>query len=166
MISPMFFSLYIDDMVKMLRKLGVGFHILNTFVALIYIVDDMALLAPSRKALQMMIDLCYNYCSTFCLSFNAQKSKVMVFGKSSKDHLLPLFFNGSAIEYVHEWKYLGTTIGVGNHLNFVARPDLNSFFRATNSIINVLPGAHEHVLVTLLYTNCVPILTYACAVKE
>ena len=54
----------------------------------------------------------------------------------------------------------------GNHLNFVARPDLSSFFRATNSILNVLPGAHEHVLVTLLYTNCVPILSYACAVKE
>ena len=49
---------------------------------------------------------------------------------------------------------------------FVARPDLSSFFRATNSVLNSLPGAHEHTLITLVYTNCVPILTYACAVKE
>ena len=32
--------------------------------------------------------------------------------------------------------------------------------------MNVLSGAHEHTLLLLLYTNCVPILTYACAVKQ
>ena len=37
---------------------------------------------------------------------------------------------------------------------------------ATNEQMDSLPGAHEHILVTLLYSNCVPILTYACAVKE
>ena len=61
---------------------------------------------------------------------------------------------------------LGTTIKSGCSLGFSARPDLTCFFRATNSIIDSLPGAHEHTLVTLLYSNCVPILTYACAVKE
>ena len=124
------------------------------------------ILAPSRKALQMMMNHCHEYCRKFCLTFNARKSKVMVFGKLSKDNLLPLSLNGSDIDYVQEWKYLGTTVGVGNRLNFVARPDLASFYRATNSVLNMLPGAHEHVLITLLYSNCVPILTYACAVKE
>ena len=38
--------------------------------------------------------------------------------------------------------------------------------RACNSIIHSLPSAHEHTLVSLLYSNCVPILTYACNVKE
>ena len=37
---------------------------------------------------------------------------------------------------------------------------------ATNSIVQSLPGVHEHVLVSLIYQNCVPILTYACAVKD
>ena len=150
----------------MLRKLGVGCHFLNLFVACILFADDMALLAPSRKALQRMMDFCHEYCGKFCLSFNERKSKVMVFGKPSKDHLAPLYLNGSPIDYVQEWKYLGTTLGSGINLNFIARPDLTSFFRATNSIINTLPGAHEHVLITLLYSNCVPILSYACAVKE
>ena len=36
----------------------------------------------------------------------------------------------------------------------------------TNSLVHSLPGVHEHVLVTLVYQNCVPILSYACAVKE
>ena len=56
---------------------------------------------------------------------------------------------------VYEWKYLGMTI-VGGH----------TFFRATNSVLNILAGAHEHTLVSPLYMNCVPILTYGCGVKE
>ena len=112
-ISPKFFSIYIDDMVKILRNLGVGCHVLKAFVACILFADDMALLAPSRKALQIMMDHCLEYCNKFCLTFNARKSKVMVFGKSSNDVLLPLSLNGSDIEYVQEWKYLGTTVGAG-----------------------------------------------------
>ena len=54
----------------------------------------------------------------------------------------------------------------GRHLSFVARPDISSFYRASNSILHSLPGAHEHTLVTLLYCNCLPILTYVCSVKE
>ena len=32
--------------------------------------------------------------------------------------------------------------------------------------MHTLSGAHEHALVNLLYSDCVPILTYACDVKE
>ena len=73
---------------------------------------------------------------------------------------------GSPIEYVTEWRYLGTTVVSGRNLAFSSRQDLSAFFRAANSVLNVLEGAHEHTLLSLLYTNCVPILTYGCAVKE
>ena len=79
---------------------------------------------------------------------------------------MPLSLNDSPIDYIEEWKYLCTTLKAGRHLSFVARPDLAAFFRASNSILNSLPNAHEHVLITLLYSNCVPIISYACAVKE
>ena len=35
-----------------------------------------------------------------------------------------------------------------------------------NSFLFYTYDAEPHVLVSLLYSNCVPILTYACAVKE
>ena len=50
--------------------------------------------------------------------------------------------------------------------SFSARPDITNFYRAANSVRHVLSGAHEHTLLNLLYTNCVPILTYACDIKE
>ena len=67
---------------------------------------------------------------------------------------------------VDEWKYLGTTIVGGKGFSFSARPDISNFFRAANAVLNVLSGAQEHTLLYLLHTNCVPILTYACEVKE
>ena len=113
-----------------------------------------------------MIDSCTEFCHKFFLSFNAKKSKVMLFGKKGVDLPKPLSLSGSNIDYVDEWKYLGTTLKSGFHLCFAARPDIASFFRATNSLVHSLPGVHEHVLVSLIYQNCVPILSYACAVKE
>ena len=62
--------------------------------------------------------------------------------------------------------HIGVTIVRGKQFAFTARPELSSFVRATNAVLNVLQGAHEHTLITLLYSNCVPTLTYACAVKE
>ena len=54
----------------------------------------------------------------------------------------------------------------GKMLSFTARPDTASFFCATNALINSLSNANELVKLTLIYSNCVPILTYACSVKQ
>ena len=89
----------------------------------------------------------------------------MLFGKT--DYVIaPLILNGAQLNVVHEWKYLGTTICAGKSFSFTARPDISSFYRAANSVLNVLTDAHEHVLMSLLYTNCIPIISYACSMKE
>ena len=164
--SPGFFSVYIDDMIGFLRKKGIGCHILRRFIGCLLFADDLALLSPSRKALQTMIDLCADYCNKHCLEFNPKKSKVMTFGKSWNEPIAPLTISGSPLEFVYEFKYLGTTIVSGRKFAFTARPDLSSFYRATNAVLNNFPGANPYTLITLLYTNCVPVLTYACSVKE
>ena len=102
----------------------------------------------------------------YCLQFNAKKSKLMIIGKTYDKPCHDIYISGEPIERVLEWKYLGTTIAAGKHFSFSARPDITNFYRATNSVLHVLSGAHEHALLNLLYTNCVPILTYACDIKE
>ena len=81
---------------------------------------------------------------------HVKKSKELVFGKSHNDvNLCPLTIDSKAIDYVAEWRYLGVTLKRGTHFGFTARPDLTSFFRATNAVLNALKGAHEHVLLSL-----------------
>ena len=91
----------------------------------------------------------------------------MIFGSSYKDaNLASLTISDSPMEFVQEWRYLGVTLTSGKRIGFSARPDITNFYRASNSVLAALKGAHEHVALTLVYSNCVPILTYACAVKQ
>ena len=74
--------------------------------------------------------------------------------------------NGTAIECIEKIKYLGTTILSRSGLTFSAAPELLSFYRSVNSILNVINKPDELTQMHLLFSNCVPILTHACAVKE
>ena len=165
-ISPKLFNVYMDDLVALLRKAGVGCHVLSSFVGAIMFADDLALLAPSRGAIQQLISICETYCNEYCLSFNASKTKAMLFG-SHFDKLTPspLILNDLPIEYVLQWKYLGCLICAGKSLVFSNRNDLCAFRRSANSIVTSIRKPNEHVLMMLLHTFSVPILTYACEAK-
>ena len=166
--SPDFFSIYFDGLCKLLRSLKIGCHIGSLYLASILFADDICLLAPTRSALQRMINCCSSYCKRYALDFNPKKSKIMVFSKSvmNLDTVKSVQLNGKEIELVKEIRYLGTTITSNPGFEFSALHDLQSFYRASNSILNVLNGPEVTVQMQLLYTNCVPTLTYACAVKE
>ena len=47
-ISPKLFTLYVNDLLVLLRKTRVGCHIDSTFVGAIMFADDLAFLSPSR----------------------------------------------------------------------------------------------------------------------
>ena len=74
--------------------------------------------------------------------------------------LFVLFF-GRAIEYTESITYLGATIVNKKGFSFSSSNDLAKFYRATNA-----SKPSEEVLMHLLFSCCIPILTYACAVKE
>ena len=165
--SPEFFGCYIDDIASILRNLNIGCHIFGIFLAMILFADDILLLAPTRNALQKMIHLCAAYCKEFGLTFNASKSKIIVFSKTHIDNanLSPILLNGRKIEYVDSVIYLGTTIVNNRGISFSCSNDLSKFYRASNSILRAVNKPSEEVLMQLLYTCCIPILSYASAVK-
>ena len=82
----------------------IGCHIGNMFLASIFYADDIVLLAPTRSGLMRMIIDCETYCKSYGLSFNAKKSKVMIFSKKSVDQttIQPLTINGGMIEIVNQ----------------------------------------------------------------
>ena len=166
--SPGYFGCYMNGLTKLLQENRIGCHIYKQFLALILFADDISLLAPSRSALQKLIDLCSEYCNSIALTFNPRKSKILVFLKSRVDlnNLAPITLNNSAIEYTDTIKYLGVSIISAKGFCFSAANDLRTFYRAANSLLSVLRKPSEEVLMHFLYTNCVPIITYACNVKE
>ena len=166
--SPEFFGCYIDDISILLRDLSIGCHILGVFLAMILFADDLCLLAPTRNALDRMIRTCAAYCKEFGLTFNTSKSKIMVFSKNNIDidNLSPIQLNGRDIEYVDSITYLGATLTSKKGFAFSPSNDLAKFYRASNSLLRATNKPSEEVMLHLLYSCCVPVLTYACAVKE
>ena len=51
-LSPDFYCIYIDELVEILSKMGIGCHLKNVFLSILLYADDMALVAPSLKGLQ------------------------------------------------------------------------------------------------------------------
>ena len=65
------------------------------------------------------------------------------------------------LDFVDSYKYLGVTLMAGTSISFSHLNPLIKFKRSVNSILNVNMRPSEPVLLQLLYTMCVPILTYA-----
>ena len=163
-LSPRIFTLYMDDLIARLRKKGIGCHLIDYFVACLFYADDLCLVAPTRGAMQQMLLICEEFCNEFCLTFNVKKSKALLFGKWP-DSVNNLYLNDQPVEFVHEWKYLGCTVVSGKKFSFNAKPHLRSFYCAVNSLFGAVRRPNDLVLMKLLYTNCVPILTYCAEVR-
>ena len=157
-----------NGIASILRKANIGCHMFGLFLAMILFADDLCLLAPTRGALNRMIQLCADYCKEYGLAFNPKKSKVLVFSKSLVDlnNVAPLTLNGQDIEYAESITYLGTSIDSNKGLVFSSRHDLTKFYRASNSILRAVTKPSEEIMLQLLYSCCIPILSYASAVKE
>ena len=164
-LSPDFFALYIDELISILKRSGYGCYIIRMCIACIFFADDMVLLSPSRRGLQEMLNICVDYCKMYCLDFNTQKSQVMIIGNKPSEPG-PFLLQDSPLEYVSEYKYLGVTLQGGKELKFLPTHSIRSFHRAANSILCSRVKPAKGVLMKLLYTNCVPIVTYGCEVKE
>ena len=167
-LSPCLFTIYVDELIARLRKKGIGCYLISLFIACIMYADDLCLIAPTRGAMQQMLSVCEQFCAEFCLSFNAKKSRVLSFGKKSRTPLSPLVLNGENITAINEWKYLGCTIGSDARGRFTisTRSELCSFYGASNSVLRAACRPNELVLMKLLYSVCVPSLTYCAEVKE
>jgi len=86
-LSPVLFSLYIDDIIVNLRNSGYGLHIGSTFIGYILYADDIVLLPCSCFGLQKLVNICMDYGKSWDKSFNPNKTLVC---------LLPLVVNNHA----------------------------------------------------------------------
>ena len=69
MLSPILFTIYIDDLLHQLEQSGVGCYWGHQFVGAVCYADDLALLAPSPSALRLMLKTCTLFAETHSLFF-------------------------------------------------------------------------------------------------
>ena len=84
----------------------------------------------------------------------------MHFGKKF-DHDFRLELNGTRIEWVSEWKYLGVVLKSGTVFNCSITDRVKSFYRSLNGILRVEGQSDDLIMLRLIEAHCLPILTYA-----
>ena len=112
-----------------------------------------------------MLDLCSSYCAQWDICLNPKKSKNMFFGKPAEIKFKPTL-NGSSIELVTEWKYLGVILKTGRRFGCSVSERVKSFYRSLNSILRVEGRSDDMVLLRLIEAHCVPILTYSIEMTD
>ena len=110
-LSPIFWCLYCDNMLKELRKLGVGCHLGGRWVGATMYADDLILLAPTRSAMAAMLKVCEDYAREHNISFstdpNPAKSKTKCLYMCGKTNVMNypanLKLNGRDLPFVKTW---------------------------------------------------------------
>jgi len=129
-LSPMLFTLFINDLHEALPG---GVNIANTNIKILMYADDIVLISESSSELQNMINALYDYCMTWGLSVNLEKSKILVFRKSARiSSTLAWKYGDEPIEVVNEYKYLGVLLT----FNLSFKKHLNSKLIAAKTAIN------------------------------
>ena len=118
-LSPLLFSVYLDGLLKYLRRKGLGCHIGGIWYGACGYADDLLLMAPSRDVLQNMLKVCEDYANAHNLVFSTDpvpsksKTKCMYFcGRQGKrvKYPDPLILEGKELPWVEVAEHLGHTL--------------------------------------------------------
>ena len=117
-LSPVFFSVYLDDLLMELRKLQLGCHIGGLWYGASGYADDLILLAPNREVLQRMLQVCQAYAVEHNLVFSTDpvpaksKTKCIFFCGRPGNVKYPdkVQLDGKDLPWVESADHLGHTL--------------------------------------------------------
>ena len=114
-LSALLYCVYVNGLFHKLRSQKAGCWIGSTFLGILGYADDNLLLAPSRHALQEMLETCENYAKEHNLQFstneNPAKSKTKCLAYLKSPRTVPeMLLNGTKLPWVKSGLHLGNTI--------------------------------------------------------
>ena len=111
-LSPLLFSIYMDELIERLKRSGVGCYIGNMFMGAFCYADDCTLLAPTLFSRKNMLDIVSKFGKDFDMKFNPAKSQFIVFSEDKSP--CNITFDDASIMSVDCVNHLGCPISVSN----------------------------------------------------
>jgi exonuclease III len=109
-ISPVLFTIYMDELLKVLEQGGYGCRIGVHYMGALSSADDLSLLCTTLFGLQKMINMCEEFGKKYGIKYNPKKSMCMKMGCNSNGVLPQLRLSGDRIEWVKKVRHLGNII--------------------------------------------------------
>ena len=153
-LSPIFFAIYIDELLFRLKRSGVGCHMGNHFVGSLGFADDITLLCPTLHGLKIMINICEQFAKEYDLLFNGKKSMLMVFSKDKSNVSDPCIkLNGDIIKKVNSAIHLGNFLSTENE-NECIEEGIKKFNCSVNMFLSRFKVCNPTTRVKLFQQYC------------
>ena len=157
-ISPLLFSIYVDNLFSKLAHLGLGCHVGLTYAGAFGYADDIALISPSLYGLKKMIHVCESYAEIYHITFNPSKTKLLCFN-TDPTLIPPIYLNNEPISIVTNEKHLGNFISTDiRDRNMLGQ--ICDFYQCSNSVISDFRVCDSITLDKLHSTFCM--YMYGC----
>ncbi len=167
-LSPLLYSIYVDDLLVKLSTCGEGSLINKVYVGSPMYADDLALITDNPHSLQLMIDVVHQYSHKWRYKINPLKSAVLVFGETAKSRdknrtSRQWLLGDQRILEEDEIHHLGILRSVGS--STVSRTNerisrgRSSFF-ALNAVGARFGCLHPATTLKLYTTICLPIMLF------
>ena len=163
LLSPLFFNIYLKDLMCRLQSCNEGVLIGDRFFNSFAYADDISIFSSTVCGLQNLINVCSEYARDWRLVFGCAKSKCLISGKIKFIQEPRWFLDNKVIENVDKFDILGTTFSSSNsfldHLENRVGKSKKSFYSLKQQGL-CYPGLNT-VSKTALYNSvCQPVLTY------
>ena len=107
-LSPVLFSIYLDELLYRITDSGSCYFIGTSFIGCFAYTDDIVLLAPTKYALCEMYKVACKLVSEYSILFNARKNKLMLFDTCETSSMK---INGEELMCTNRKVHLGKVIG-------------------------------------------------------
>ena len=154
-LSPLFYSIYVDDLLEKLKENGIGCHIGHHYVGVFGYADDIILLCPSVTGLIKMIKICEEYANEHDILFNGKKSKYLVFGKAGRykyNHTVKV--NNEIVVRCEKADHLGHPLQTENTLDALAEKGLNNLNTSFHGFMSRFRGCNSTTRNKLFHQYC------------
>ena len=160
--SPILFSIYIDDLFKILKLSGLGCRIQSCYFGCFGYADDLLLLSASRSGLQSMVKICQDFAQSRNLKFSTNpdpkksKTKCLIFSKQARARqgVLPVLLNGDPLPWVDQVKHLGNKLECDNSMKKDISMKKGSFIGKMNSLSQEFHLATPDVFLKIFNIYC------------
>ena len=149
-LSPVLFAVYLDGLLVELQTLGVGCHVAGVWFGAACYADDLILLAPTRTALAMMLEICDKYAASHNLEFSTDpdpaksKSKCLFMCGSVRNVKYPakVQLNGNDLPWVETGTHIGHELHQMCDMDFDIKTKRAKFINTSIDIIDIFSLAH------------------------
>ena len=163
-LSPLLFIIFINDMANDLLSNGISTFNINHFqMFMLLFADDTVLFADTLEELQILMDNLHEYCCKWNISVNITKTKSMVFKSGNRRENLNLQYDGSPLETVNTFTYLGMTLSSNGKFYQAQKALAEQATKALFSLNNLFDKIDLSISekIKLFDSMILPILNYA-----